>query len=367
MGWCHEFGVQIRPDCGHPMQASQDCCVCTECGTVCRGHFGGCPDVWSRGPIPITLIPARPVSVPQVEEREPVLIVSTPQVTEPDYSDERSSDLDEPMAALEPEPTMAAPPATRRDPDRDRMLAWLVTTFRDIQQEVHALSESVGRQQALLADLSQARQAELRVAELAQNLPDRLGAAIAAAIEARQEGYIQRFDEVVNTIGTQLASSLPKRLGSAIADAVEERQDVMVRLVEHNSKQLQERLGETLTEALSKTLPKRIGAEAATAIEAREQAVVDRIGELVDTLGTRLADAIAEQLGPALVAATEAGQKVVAAQVRDAADSPAACQLKTTVNGDGVLRPAGTARRNRSPSLVTAQSASAPGTWNRTL
>src|SRR6186713_1688124 len=45
----------------------------------------------------------------------------------------------------------------------------------------------------------------------------------------------------------------------------------------------------------------------------------------------------------------------------------AACQLKTTVNGDGVLCPAGAAKRNRSPSLVTAQSAAAPGTWNRTL
>ena len=45
----------------------------------------------------------------------------------------------------------------------------------------------------------------------------------------------------------------------------------------------------------------------------------------------------------------------------------AAYQLKTTVNGDGVLWPAGAARRNRSPSLVTAQSAAAPGTWNRTL
>jgi hypothetical protein len=42
-------------------------------------------------------------------------------------------------------------------------------------------------------------------------------------------------------------------------------------------------------------------------------------------------------------------------------------QLNTTENGDGVACPAGTASRNRSPSLVTAQSASAPGTWNRTL
>src|SRR5438270_8923080 len=79
MGWCHEFGVQIRPDCGHPMQADRDSCVCIECGTACTGHFGGCPDVWARGPIPVTLIPSRPIVVPQIDEREPVLIVSTPE------------------------------------------------------------------------------------------------------------------------------------------------------------------------------------------------------------------------------------------------------------------------------------------------
>ena len=45
----------------------------------------------------------------------------------------------------------------------------------------------------------------------------------------------------------------------------------------------------------------------------------------------------------------------------------AACQLNTTENGDGVACPAGTASRNRSPSLVTAHAVSTPGTWHRAL
>jgi len=208
-------------------------------------------------------------------------------------------------------------PSAQRQ-DRERLLSVLAATFRDLQQEIRAVADTVARQDALLTELARSRQAEARVAELAETLPDRLGAAIAAAIEARQEGYLQRFDEVVNTIATQLATSLPKRLGSAIADAVEERQDVLVRLVERSSEDLRDHLGDTLGDKLASALPKRIAADAASAIEAREQEVVGRIAELADGLGERLAESIAQQLGPALVAATEAGQRAISAQVRAA-------------------------------------------------
>src|SRR2546423_2288473 len=305
MGWCHEFGVQIQPDCGHPMQADRDSCVCIECGTVCTGHFGGCPDVWARGPAPVTLIPSRPPSVPRVDEREPVLIVSTPSVPAPAPSSF------EPAARPQPSPV-------GQGQERDRLLSVLASTFRELQQEIRAISDAVARQDAMLAELARSRQAEARVADLADSLPDRLGAAIAAAIEARQEGYLRRFDEVVNTIATQLATSLPKRLGSAIADAVEERQDVMVRLVERSGEELRNHLAETLADTLAQALPARIGAEAASAIEAREHDLVERIGELADGLGARVAESIASQLGPALVGATEAGQRAIAAQVRSA-------------------------------------------------
>src|SRR5207253_2001564 len=118
------------PDCGHPMQADQDSCVCVVCGTVCTGHFGGCPDVWTRGPIPVNLIPSRPVSVPTVEDDEPLLIVSTPAVRDADIGPD-----DEPFA---PPVTMAArpqPAAATQGVNRDRLLSVLASTFRDLQQQ----------------------------------------------------------------------------------------------------------------------------------------------------------------------------------------------------------------------------------------
>src|SRR2546421_204901 len=30
MGWCHEFGPQIREGCGHPMRAGESACVCPQ-------------------------------------------------------------------------------------------------------------------------------------------------------------------------------------------------------------------------------------------------------------------------------------------------------------------------------------------------
>ncbi len=50
MGWCHEFGPQLSPDCGHPMIAGEAACSCPECGLVCSGKFSGCEAVWQAGP-----------------------------------------------------------------------------------------------------------------------------------------------------------------------------------------------------------------------------------------------------------------------------------------------------------------------------
>lgn len=55
VGWCHEFGPQINASCDHPMGAEPHACSCPECGTVCKGKFSGCGDVWARGARPITV------------------------------------------------------------------------------------------------------------------------------------------------------------------------------------------------------------------------------------------------------------------------------------------------------------------------
>jgi uncharacterized Zn finger protein (UPF0148 family) len=50
MGWCHEFGPQLSPECGHPMVAGDGECSCSHCGLSCTGRFPGCVAVWSAGP-----------------------------------------------------------------------------------------------------------------------------------------------------------------------------------------------------------------------------------------------------------------------------------------------------------------------------
>ncbi|MEA2686129.1 MAG: hypothetical protein QOE93_1324, partial [Actinomycetota bacterium] len=50
VGLCTEFGIQIAPGCVHPMHAQAASCVCPGCGSVCRGRFTGCPEVWAAGP-----------------------------------------------------------------------------------------------------------------------------------------------------------------------------------------------------------------------------------------------------------------------------------------------------------------------------
>src|SRR6266404_5241631 len=113
MGWCHEFGPQIREGCGHPMRAGESACSCPQCGVVCRGRFAGCAEVWARGP------------------RE-VHVVSPP-------------------AAL-----------VRRTPTE--VLAWLQAAFDGLRDELSVLAGGLARQQAVLSDLSENRDSEVATA-----------------------------------------------------------------------------------------------------------------------------------------------------------------------------------------------------------
>lgn len=57
MGWCHEFGPQLREDCAHPMTAASSSCQCTACGFTCTGRFPGCAQVWAHaGSAPVVVV-----------------------------------------------------------------------------------------------------------------------------------------------------------------------------------------------------------------------------------------------------------------------------------------------------------------------
>lgn len=207
------------------MRAGADACSCPECQTVCQGHFGGCSAVWARGPVEVTLS-SSPSSVRVVTE-EPVDPFESPAPAQATAS-----------PAL-PGPRMGFGGA---EGGRTEILDWMRAAFDGLRRELRVLNDTVARHQSTLGELAESRAAETRVVDLADTLPDRLGAGIAAAIEARQDAYMHQVDEHVSRLATQLAIELPRRLGTAIADAIEERHDVLLRRVEQTTAQLREEL-----------------------------------------------------------------------------------------------------------------------------
>src|SRR5256885_11623798 len=126
MGWCHEFGPQIREGCGHPMRAGESACVCPQCGVVCRGRFAGCAEVWARGPRDVHVV-APPVALAR--------------------------------RSFMPAQTRAPEPSAERA--RNEVLAWLQAAFDGLRDELSVLAGSLARQQAVLSDIAESRDAEV--------------------------------------------------------------------------------------------------------------------------------------------------------------------------------------------------------------
>src|SRR2546421_7489817 len=133
MGWCHEFGPQIREGCGHPMRAGESACSCPQCGVVCRGRFAGCAEVWARGPREVHV-----VSPPAALARRtptPVRVTRTP-----------------------------AEQAAGAEQARTEVLAWLQAAFDGLRDELSVLAGGLARQQSVLSDLSENRDSEVATA-----------------------------------------------------------------------------------------------------------------------------------------------------------------------------------------------------------
>src|SRR3954468_4776905 len=133
MGWCHEFGPQIREGCGHPMRAGESACSCPQCGVVCQGRFAGCAEVWARGPREVHV-----VSPPAALARRtptPVRVTRTP--------------AQQPSGA---------------DQARTEVLSWLQAAFDGLRDELSVLAGGLARQQAVLSDLSENRDSEVATA-----------------------------------------------------------------------------------------------------------------------------------------------------------------------------------------------------------
>lgn len=253
MGWCHEYGVVICEGCSAPMVAGSSSCSCPECGTECAGRFASCADVWAAGP---RLVAVRGREGPGSRRDRPA-----PVAVEPPPSLAVAVPAGPPPAPVTSGPAPAPAPGDepgRPPPAAGDVLAWMAGAVDDLRSEVQQVGESLAAQQDLLDRLSGAgpdrgagagepllvaelrswiaasaerdalvaealaalpgrlaeelarngapgADASARIAHLADNLPNRLGAAIAAAIEGRQEAYLHRVEHIASGLSAALA------------------------------------------------------------------------------------------------------------------------------------------------------------------
>ena len=188
MGRCHEFGSQIREGCGHPMRAGERACACPECGVVCEGQFDGCPDVWARGPRPLTLTVSPAIDAPRVRALAPgpdPAPPTTPSNGNANWNGYSTS------APPPPPPTAETAPQGSGGTSRSEILQWFEDAFDELRNELHAVVSTVTRQQAMLAELLDSREAELRVVMVAESLPELAGEAAAKAMADQSDGLTE--------------------------------------------------------------------------------------------------------------------------------------------------------------------------------
>jgi hypothetical protein len=237
MGRCHEFGLQIREGCGHPMQPGENACSCPECGTVCGGRFAGCPDVWARGvqseamvEPPATEVLARPINRPNGTGRRRA---GGARVRAPEA---RTVAREE--AVVESQPPSAsverAPRPTPQPGASAAALRWLEGAFSGLRDELHSLRSSLNQQQAtlaelvsgltqqqvLLAELVETRSTDLRLMATLEALPQ---AVEDATLRAVAEGQHLTVDTIVGSIDTIVASveTSHERAAAALSQALD--------------------------------------------------------------------------------------------------------------------------------------------------
>jgi hypothetical protein len=207
MGRCHEFGSQIREGCGHPMRAGERACSCPECGVVCQGQFDGCPGVWARGPRPIAITVAPAIEAPRVRALaagpEPAASPPAPAAT---VNGNGSTGNHAGNAGYAPPPPPRAEPG-HSGGSRTEILQWFENAFDELRNELHALASTVARQQAMVAELLDSREAELRVVMVAESLPELVGEAAAKALSDQSDGLAEVVADSLDDLRATVAAA----------------------------------------------------------------------------------------------------------------------------------------------------------------
>jgi hypothetical protein len=245
MGRCHEFGLQISEGCSHEMLAGENQCTCAACGIACGGQFAGCPDVWARGqPVEVhtPFGTAGPVNLDRVTAGAPSNGPATMSAGEPSPAANGIAASWEPEPPLPPLPpleslvtvtpeTAPAPaeeatftgqaPVAESEPAPARLesghsssqaLADVSAELRSVtdglkmqQSMLGDLLSGLTRQQAMMAELLDARHAELRLAMVAESLPDSVADAVSKAFAANQEELTAASVQLAKSIGMDAA------------------------------------------------------------------------------------------------------------------------------------------------------------------
>ena len=284
MGWCHEFGSQIREGCGHPMRAGESSCACTTCGVTCTGKFSACSAVWERGPRELTLA-------------SPVVIRRHTSVAQREAAGNGA------RAVVTAEPAAVAEPG---DDGRGEVLDWLQSAFDGVRADLGTVMEAVVVQQQALSALSEAEGVTAQLVELAETLPQRVSVAVADAIVAAAPASAAPFagghgGTPTEEMSDEMRQILPDYIDQAVREIVRPGQGAMMNRVDEVAGELRESLVEVQSAAAElRNEMARLAAfrsalladqpELARAVEAATERADGRLatlGQRMDALGER--------------------------------------------------------------------------------
>nr|MDQ3642679.1 hypothetical protein [Actinomycetota bacterium] len=90
---------------------------------------------------------------------------------------------------------------------RSEILQWFEDAFDELRNELHAVATTVTRQQAMLAELLDSREAELRVVMVAESLPEMAGEAAAKALADQSDGLAEILATILDDLRASMRAS----------------------------------------------------------------------------------------------------------------------------------------------------------------
>lgn len=337
------------------MQAGEQACACPDCGVVCEGLFDGCPAVWARGPRPVDFvgaaIPSRPAPT------RALYAGPAPSSGAPSSSSGSASSGPSPLAngfsgpppsapratgrvapPPPPPPPLPPPPQQPGAGPRADVLHWFEDAFDELRHELHSVVSTVTRQQAMLAELLDTREAELRVVMVAETLPELAGEAAAKALADQTGGLAEVVEARLEEF--RIMAEASDQSAVAVMDGMRERLR-RVELAADLDVQAANHEGALRLEALKSSVARQL--KPVVAAVAQVAAHVDEAQEREAARGRALRASVTKQLQPlatALDAAMERSDRQLA-EIRERLDA---------IAGPAATKPGPKPRANRRTS-----------------